>query len=95
MLSEEKQYTEDNKSEKTVTKHIWDEYLDKTENIRHTPEFKALYKKKRNNRAYVCGHKREISRVLPTIFICLQKKTAVPNFKYTQRITGQDSGKRI
>ena len=35
--------TGSSKYEKTVTKHIWDEYLDKAEDIRHTPKYKALY----------------------------------------------------
>ena len=39
--------TENQKFEKTVTKHIWDDYLDKAEDIRHTPEYKDLYDKRK------------------------------------------------
>lgn len=39
--------TENNKFEKTVTKHIWSDYLEVTEDIRHTPQYKALYEKRK------------------------------------------------
>ena len=39
--------TENAKCEKTVAKHIWEKYLDKTEDIRHTPKYKDLYEKRK------------------------------------------------
>lgn len=45
--------TESIKHEKLVTKHIWENYLERAEDIRHTPKYKALYKK----------HKETIERV--------------------------------
>lgn len=35
--------TENSQHIKTVTKHIWSEYLETVEDIRHTPEYKELY----------------------------------------------------
>ena len=35
------------KFEKTVTKHIWSDYLEKVEDIRHTPGYKALYERRK------------------------------------------------
>ena len=39
--------TENAKSEKTVTKHIWSDYLETVEDIRYTPEYKKLYDKRK------------------------------------------------
>ena len=39
--------TENQKNEKTVTKHIWSDYLETVEDIRHTPEYKALYERRK------------------------------------------------
>ena len=39
--------TENSKYEKTVTKHLWSEYLETVEDIRHTPEYKALYERRK------------------------------------------------
>lgn len=39
--------TESAKHEKLVTKHIWESYLERAENIRHTPEYKVLYGKRK------------------------------------------------
>lgn len=36
--------TESQKCEKTVTKHIWHEYIEMAEDARHTPEYAELYK---------------------------------------------------
>ena len=35
--------TENSKFEKTFTMHIWSDYLEKVEDIRHTPKYKRLY----------------------------------------------------
>lgn len=39
--------TENSKHEKTVTKHIWGDYLDRAEDVRHTPEYKFLYDRRK------------------------------------------------
>lgn len=39
--------TQSVKHEKLVTKHIWDNYLECAEDIRHTPKYKALYEKRK------------------------------------------------
>ena len=39
--------TENQKFEKTVTKHIWSDYLETVEDIRNTPEYKALYERRK------------------------------------------------
>ena len=39
--------TENQKFEKTVTKHIWSDSLETVEDIRHTPEYKALYERRK------------------------------------------------
>jgi transposase len=39
--------TENAKCEKTVTRHIWQDYIEMAEDVRHTPEFKALYEKRK------------------------------------------------
>jgi len=30
-----------------VTKHIWESYIERAEDIRHTPKYKALYSKRK------------------------------------------------
>ena len=37
--------TENKKCEKTVLKHLWFEYLETAEDIRHTPKYKDLYER--------------------------------------------------
>lgn len=32
---------------KTVTRHIWADYIERAEDIRHTPEYKAIYEKRK------------------------------------------------
>ena len=39
--------TENSKCEKTVTKHIWSEYLEKVEDIRYTPTYKEMYERRK------------------------------------------------
>ena len=35
------------KSEKTVAKHIWSDYLETVEDIRHTPKYQKIYDKRK------------------------------------------------
>jgi transposase len=39
--------TENAKCEKTVTRHIWQDYIEMAEDVRHTPEYKMLYEKRK------------------------------------------------
>ena len=39
--------TKNAKFEKTVTKHIWSDYLEKVEDIRHAPVYRELYEKRK------------------------------------------------
>ena len=39
--------TENAKCEKTVTRHIWQDYIEMAEDVRHTPEYKILYEKRK------------------------------------------------
>lgn len=39
--------TENAKCEKTVTRHIWQDYIEMAEDVRHTPEYKVLYEKRK------------------------------------------------
>lgn len=39
--------TENAKSEKTVAKHIWSDYLETTEDIRYTPKYQKLYERRK------------------------------------------------
>lgn len=39
--------TQNAKCEKTVTRHVWQEYVEKAEDIRHTPKYAELYKKRK------------------------------------------------
>lgn len=38
------QCTESKGSQKVVTRHVWEEYIERAEDVRHTPEGKATYK---------------------------------------------------
>ena len=39
--------TESKQNIKTVTRHIWSDYIEWTEDIRHTPEYQELYKQRK------------------------------------------------
>jgi IS5 family transposase len=39
--------TENAKCEKTVTRHIWQNYVELAEDVRHTPKYKELYEKRK------------------------------------------------
>ena len=39
--------TENSKHEKLVIRHIWEEYIERAEDVRHTPEYKAIYRKRK------------------------------------------------
>lgn len=61
--------TENAKFEKTVTKHIWSDYLETAEDIRHTPEYQDLYdlRKETIERVFAdAKEKHAISRLIPS-----------------------------
>lgn len=39
--------TNSSKCKKLVTKHIWHDYIERAEDVRHTPKYKALYEKRK------------------------------------------------
>lgn len=39
--------TSNSKNEKTITRHIWQHYIEMAEDIRHTPKYRELYKKRK------------------------------------------------
>lgn len=41
--------TENSKYENTVTKHIWSDYLETVEDIRHTPEYREIYERRKSS----------------------------------------------
>ena len=41
------QCTTNAKSEKTVLKHLWSDYLERAEDIRHTPYYRAIYERRK------------------------------------------------
>ncbi len=47
MFSIEEFVPSDQKNEKTVTKHVWLDYLETVEDIRYTPEYKDLYERRK------------------------------------------------
>ena len=76
------QCTENKKSEKTVTKHIWDSYLDKAEDIRHTPEYKALYEKRKETIERVFADAKEKHGMRFTLFRGLAQVTNWVRLKF-------------
>lgn len=45
--------TKSKSCQKTVTKHIWSDYIELAEDARYTPEYKELYRE-RKDRASIC-----------------------------------------
>jgi len=45
--------------QKTVTRHIWEDYIEQAEDFRHTPEGKASYEKRKNHRTRIRRRQRE------------------------------------
>lgn len=42
-----KRCTDSKSFEKTVTRHVWQDYVELAEDARHTPEYKKLYEKRK------------------------------------------------
>lgn len=58
------QCTKNSKCEKTEIKHLWSEYLENVEDVRHTPKYKVLYEKGKETIESICGHQRKIRNAL-------------------------------
>ena len=63
--------------QKTVTKHIWNEYIELTEDARHTPKYKKLYKERKEKIERVFADAKEKHAMIYTPYRGL---TAVKNW---------------
>ena len=59
--------TENSKNEKTVTKHVWLDYLETVEDIRYTPEYKELYERRKETieRVFADAKEKHVMRYTP------------------------------
>ena len=75
--------TNNAKCEKTVTKHIWDEYLDKAEDIRHTYGYKELYDKRKETIERVFADAKEKHSMRYTLYRGLTQVTNWVRLKFS------------
>lgn len=75
--------THNAKYEKTVTKHIWDKYLDKAEDIRHTYGYKELYDKRKETIERVFADAKEKHSMRYTLYRGLTQVTNWVRLKFT------------
>ncbi len=76
------QCTNSSKCEKTVTKHIWSDYLDRAEDIRHTPQYKALYSKRKETIERVFADAKEKYSMRYTLYRGLTQVTNWVRLKF-------------
>ena len=74
--------TNNAKFEKTVTKHIWSEYLDMAEDIRHTPVYKVLYEKRKETIERVFADAKEKHSMRYTLYKGLAQVTNWVRLKF-------------
>ncbi len=74
--------TESRNHVKIVTKHIWSEYLEKAEDIRHTPEYKKLYGKRKETIERVFADAKEKHSMRYTLFRGLAQVTNWVSLKF-------------
>ena len=74
--------TENRKYEKTVTKHIWNDYLEIVEDIRHTPKYKKLYEKRKETIERVFADAKEKYGMRYTLFRGLAQVTNWVRLKF-------------
>ena len=74
--------TNNSKSEKLVTKHIWSDYLEIAEDIRHTPEYKALYDKRKETIERVFADAKEKHAMRYTLYRGLTNVTNWVRLKF-------------
>ena len=76
------QCTNNAKFEKTVTKHIWNNYIEKAEEIRHTPEHKALYDRRKETIERVFADAKEKYSMRYTLYRGLTQVTNWVRLKF-------------
>ena len=76
------QCTNNLKFEKTVTKHIWEKYLDRVEDIRHTPKYKALYDRRKETIERVFADAKEKYSMRYTLYRGLSQVTNWVRLKF-------------
>lgn len=74
--------TNNAKFEKTVTKHIWNDYLDMAEDIRHTPKYKKLYEKRKETIERVFADAKEKYSMRYTLYKGLAQVTNWVRLKF-------------
>ena len=74
--------TESRNHVKIVTKHIWSEYLEKAEDIRHTPKYKKLYEKRKETIERVFADAKEKHSMRYTLFRGLAQVTNWVRLKF-------------
>ena len=74
--------TNNAKFEKTVTKHIWNDYMDMAEDIRHTPKNKMLYEKRKETIERVFADAKEKYSMRYTLYRGLAQVTNWVRLKF-------------
>lgn len=74
--------TNNAKYEKTVTKHIWSDYLETAEDIQHTPKYKKLYEKRKETIERVFADAKEKYGMRYTLFRGLTQVTNWVRLKF-------------
>lgn len=89
--------TENSKYEKTVTKHIWSDCLEKVEGIRHTPMYKEMYERRKETieRVFADAKEKHAMRYTPyrglsQVTNWVRLKFAAMNLKNMQYTGGKD-----
>ncbi len=70
------------KSEKTVTRHIWSEYIEMAEDIRCTPKYKAIYTLRKETIERVFADAKEKHSMRYTLFRGLAQVTNWARLKF-------------
>ena len=74
--------TKNAKSEKTVTRHIWSEYIEMAEDIRCTPKYKAIYTLRKETIERVFADAKEKHSMRYTLFRGLAQVTNWVRLKF-------------
>ena len=74
--------TNNAKCEKTVAKHIWNNYLEMAEDIRHTPKYKKLYEKRKETIERVFADAKEKYSMRYTLYRGLAQVTNWVRLKF-------------
>lgn len=75
--------TENSKYVKTVTKHLWSDYLETVEDIRHTPKYKELYERRKETIERVFADAKEKHAMRYTQYRGLSQVTNWVRLKFT------------